>query len=210
MIDTAAESEARVASVAEICNADKPHGTLEVLLDQGAYRHLRVTTHGGLLLSFEIVTWPGALTFQGPGGAWTFGRFFPGNEDMAEYFRDTPVDVPHWAVLLLDYSNPAYIYAGKDRATRYVREAVQAAQNTFPDLAEAVEATFFSPYANADLETEDGFRVSATTFEHDDFRFNVQDWDLKIIDSRFAYACHALSWAIELWSAGKGAVATAV
>lgn len=207
MIDTVAESEARVASVAKVCNADKPHGTLEVLQDQGAYRHLRATTHGGFILWFEVVTWPGALTFQGPSGAWTFGRVV---DDMAEYIKDAPVDVPYWADLLLHHSNPAYVYAGEDRATRYVREAVRAAEDTFPDLAEAVEATFFSPYASADLKTEDGFLVSARTFEHDEFRFDVENWDLKIIDSRFAYACHALSWAIEQWSVGKGAVAAAV
>ncbi|WP_371605028.1 hypothetical protein OG345_42175 (plasmid) [Streptomyces sp. NBC_01220] len=207
MINTAAESEARAARVAEIFNADKAHGSVTVLQDQGAYRHLRATTHGGFLPWFEIATWPGTLIFQGPSGAWTFGR---GVDDMAAYVKDTPVNVPYWADLLLHHSNPAYVYAGKDRATQYIWEAVQTAENTFPDLPEAVEATFFAPYASADLDTEDGFLVSASTFEHDDFRFDVQDWDLKIIDSGFAYACHALSWAIDLWAAGKGAATAAV
>lgn len=210
MFDTVAETEAVVARAGEVFAGDAPRGTVNVLLDQGLYRHLQVTNHEGLTVWFEVVTWPGGLTLHGAPGTFTF--MFPPVKDMLEslnmenetsYFREEPMEarVRRWAAVLASRSTPAFVYAGKGRAGRYLREAVKAAEDQFPDLGPEVEATFFSSYASADMDTEDGFRASAAAFEHDDFRFLVKDWNLKIVDFRFAYACHCLVWAVEQWYA---------
>ncbi|MET8270718.1 hypothetical protein [Streptomyces sp. NPDC005096] len=199
MIDTVAEAEAVVARAAKLFADDKARGIATVLQDEGLYRHLQVRNQHGAW--FEVATWPGALIFHGAPGTYTFTRA----DDMLARFQGEAVQVENWADLLSRYSHPALVYAGKDRAARYLQEAMAAAGEQYPDLAEEVEATFFSEYGSADMETVDGFRACAAAFEHDDFRFPVQDWDLKTIDFRFAYACHALAWAVEQWYAHQPA-----
>lgn len=59
---------------------------LEVLREDGVYRHLRFKRPGTNAYYFDIVTWPGYLTVTGDMGTWTFSRehdmirqFFPSN-----------------------------------------------------------------------------------------------------------------------------------
>ncbi|MEI2602708.1 hypothetical protein V8O11_02645 [Erwinia aphidicola] len=57
---------------------------LEVIRDDGLYRHLRFQRPGTNAYYFEIVTWPGYLTVTGDMGTWTFSRI----ADMFEFFTD--------------------------------------------------------------------------------------------------------------------------
>lgn len=56
---------------------------MEVLLDNGVYRHLRFKRPGSYSFSFDVVTWPGYLAVSGDMGDSMFTRL----HDMFEFFR---------------------------------------------------------------------------------------------------------------------------
>ncbi|MFB8120566.1 hypothetical protein ACFQ6U_14000 [Streptomyces sp. NPDC056465] len=192
-------SAAQIDRVGKIFLADKVRRsvTFDFLQDKGPNRHLWVTCHEGLW--FEVVTWPGCLTFHGTVGGYVFRRF---QDDILSAFQGQ-MEPDRWAGFLANGRDSVLVYAGADRATGYIRDAVKAAEEQYPDLAEQVEATFFSPDASADLKTADGILASAAAFEHDAFRFDTSDWDLYQYDARYLYACHAVAWAVEEWNARR-------
>lgn len=57
---------------------------MEVLHNDGLYRHLRFSQPDNSNLWFEIVTWPDILTIHGDMGTWTFSRI----DDMFRFFRN--------------------------------------------------------------------------------------------------------------------------
>lgn len=56
---------------------------LEVLHDEGLYRHLRCAAPRTYCYGFDIITWPGHLVIAGDIGDWTFQRV----DDMFSFFR---------------------------------------------------------------------------------------------------------------------------
>lgn len=56
---------------------------MQVLLDNGIYRHLRCKQPGSSNRWFDIVTWPGFLAYAGDMGSFVFSRL----PDMFEFFR---------------------------------------------------------------------------------------------------------------------------
>lgn len=57
---------------------------LQVIREDGLYRHLRFKRPGSSAYYFDLVTWPGYLAVTGDMGTWTFSRI----SDMFEFFTD--------------------------------------------------------------------------------------------------------------------------
>lgn len=55
---------------------------LEIIRDDGVYRHLRMQEPGTSCYYYDIITWPGYLTVTGDMGTWTFSRV----HDMFNFF----------------------------------------------------------------------------------------------------------------------------
>ena len=55
---------------------------MEIIRDDGLYRHLRMKQPGTSCYYFDIITWPGYLTVTGDMGTWTFSRI----ADMFDFF----------------------------------------------------------------------------------------------------------------------------
>lgn len=47
---------------------------LEIIRDDGLYRHLRMQQPGNSCYYYDVITWPGYLTVTGDMGTWTFSR----------------------------------------------------------------------------------------------------------------------------------------
>ena len=62
---------------------DTENHTMEILQDEGLYRHLKFTNAGSQCYRFDIHTWPGALCVSGDMGTYVFSRL----PDMFEFFR---------------------------------------------------------------------------------------------------------------------------
>jgi hypothetical protein len=56
---------------------------MEVLREDGVYRHIRFKKPGTGCMHFDLVTWPGYLAYSGDMGCYVFSRL----NDMFEFFR---------------------------------------------------------------------------------------------------------------------------
>jgi hypothetical protein len=56
---------------------------MEVLRDDGVYRHIRFREPGTMMQHFDLITWPGYLCYCGDMGTYVFTRL----EDMFQFFR---------------------------------------------------------------------------------------------------------------------------
>lgn len=74
---------------------DTANHSLEVLLDNGIYRHLKCSNGGSSIYRFDIVTWPGYLAVSRDMGEYMFCRL----EDMFQFFRsrDGGINIGYWA-----------------------------------------------------------------------------------------------------------------
>ncbi len=61
---------------------DTAHHRLEIIRDDGVYRHLRMQQPGTSCYYYDIITWPGYLTVTGDMGTWAFSRCY----DMFNFF----------------------------------------------------------------------------------------------------------------------------
>lgn len=80
----------------EVFLEDVANHKMEVLLDQGIYRHIRFRKPGDSNHWFEIITWPNFLTVAGDMGTWTFSRL----PDMFDFFRSSKemsINPSYWA-----------------------------------------------------------------------------------------------------------------
>lgn len=68
---------------------------LEIIRDDGLYRHLRMKQPGTSCYYFDIITWPGYLTVTGDMGTWTFSRI----ADMFNFFGrwDGEINTGYWS-----------------------------------------------------------------------------------------------------------------
>lgn len=78
---------------------DIANHSMEVLRDDGLYRHLKFTNGGSSVYRFDIITWPGYLAVAGDMGEWVFSRI----PDMFEFFIMDEHDFNHKHVI-----NPGY------------------------------------------------------------------------------------------------------
>ncbi|EPJ7714344.1 hypothetical protein [Citrobacter freundii] len=68
---------------------------MEIIRDDGLYRHLRMKQPGTSCYYFDIITWPGYLTVTGDMGTWTFSRI----NDMFNFFGrwDGEINTGYWS-----------------------------------------------------------------------------------------------------------------
>ena len=80
--------------------------------DDGNSRHLKFRRPGTGCYWFDIITWPGALCFNGDHGCWVFMRL----TDMFEFFRNERGEInrSYWAEKLVS--------CGRDGVKKYDRD----------------------------------------------------------------------------------------
>lgn len=70
--------------------------TMQVLRDDGLYRHLRFRENDSFCMGFDLITWPGGLCYTGDMGTYVFERI----DDMFAFFRredPAQADRYYWA-----------------------------------------------------------------------------------------------------------------
>ena len=78
---------------------DTKNHKMEVLQDEGVYRHLKFTNNGSQCYRFDLHTWPGSLCIDGDMGTYVFRRV----QDMFNFFIMDKHDFNHKHVI-----NPGY------------------------------------------------------------------------------------------------------
>lgn len=188
------------------------HG-IEILRDDGLYRHLRFASSGHSWNQwFEIVTWPGRLAYNGDMGTFVFSRL----EDMFEFFRVRPADekaqlhinVGYWAEKLLavdrDHRNNSEKAYSEDALKGYLEDHVKEWIEEYELDTEQQDQLRFQVEDQILRVAEDGEFAAHQALrefscEIDGRKFELRDtweWDLREYTFRFVWACYAIAWGI--------------
>lgn len=182
---------------------------VEILLDQGVYRHLRCrrVEQPTWLQWFEIHTGPNFLLIRGDMGSVSFSRV----EDMFKFFASDPAKINpyYWAEKIegLDF-------CGSEQARVFDPDLFR--QNLIDSLDgysidEARKAAVIEEIDNYITwsEDENEVRRQVEAFECGDFQFvDVFEVDGKTYRSRYIWLIRAICWAIGQYKQIKATAAT--
>jgi hypothetical protein len=172
---------------------------MEVLLDNGIYRHLkfRNAPPNSWNAWFELVTWPGSLAIHGDMGSWTFAR----TPDMFEFFRSCEglrINASYWCEKVQSESR----FGGPSRKfTAYVFEKnVRSALDDY-DLSDEDKHTVMDALKEEVFgeEHEETARRALQDFTAlRGFRFS-DSWEIegKGYTYHFLWCLYAIVWGIQ-------------
>lgn len=118
---------------------DAAHHRLDIIRDDGIYRHLRMKEPGTSCYYYDIITWPGYLTVTGDMGTWTFCR----THDMFRFFGGWigEINTGYWAekleagagrsgsdLLAREYNHEAFCQSLKESLSEYLEDAEEDQQ----------------------------------------------------------------------------------
>lgn len=201
--------------VLEQFRKDTADHQLEVILDQGMHRHLRLSKPGTSCYSYNVVTWPGYLAVSGDMGGSIFTRL----PDMFEFFREKPRQNEPDAL----YINQSYwaekLHANDGDPKRYesglLRELVKRKYDEFlaeldPPAPDADAEELWSDLEDRVLgaETIEEAIAAMSDFEReelvgvDEFRFHdAWEYASQLTDYEFGFTwrLYAIAHAIRLY-----------
>lgn len=107
---------------------------LEIIRDDGLYRHLRMQQPGTSCYYYDVITWPGYLTVTGDMGTWTFSRI----ADMFNFFGawEGGINTSYWSekleagagcsareLLAKEYDHDAFCRSLKESLSDYLEDS---------------------------------------------------------------------------------------
>lgn len=132
----------------ELFLKDVAQHEMTVLLDQGVYRHLRFKRPESGIAWFDIITWPGRLTYTGDMGTFVFARL----EDMFQFFRTDAradklgINPGYWGEKLQavdrDGQKSSHMRFSADRVREQIEEQIKEWLEDMPEPFEADEEEF--------------------------------------------------------------------
>ncbi|MET9956683.1 hypothetical protein ABZ135_34765 [Streptomyces sp. NPDC006339] len=179
--------------VARFNDATARH-SMTVLHSDGLYRHLRFMNPRTSEYWFDIVTWPGSLTYRGDVGEdYVFTRV----EDMLTFFRSRNGGInPHyWAEKLGGGRRSVREYSETLLRQRVVEQFIEDARwNGVPAGTGKELRTWV---LNDDLSEEYQARRVLEDFAYEGYGFSdLWEWDFHDYKPEFLWACHAIVWGI--------------
>lgn len=201
---------------------------MEVIRDDGVYRHVRFKKPGTSCMHFDLITWPGYLCYTGDMGSYVFSRI----RDMFEFFRtDRQCQLRDGRTLAINPSYWSEKVEARDRdgveefSEDLFRKALKQEFDSHfegrepdDDASEDEKAAFEEKKAEAWEAVEDEILGvdslehegigAACRFEHDGLEF-ADFWDHRLQDYtyRFMWCCFALAWGIQQYDTAKQSAA---
>lgn len=164
---------------------------LEILRDDGLYRHLRFRKPNTGRDGFDLVTWPGFLAYCGDMGDYMFQR----TPDMLAFFRgghDREPPFGYWAEKCVAHDRNGVKEYSPDRAREAIAEWLDDREAT-PSLRKDVEDEILTVLDDG----EDSLRRVIGSFEHQGWSFqDFWEVDLTVCTFRFRFCCYALQWGV--------------
>jgi hypothetical protein len=188
---------------------DTAEHKVNVIRDDGVYRHLRCNKPGTWNMGFDIITWPGYLVITGDVETYVFSRC----EDMFNWFGDDPprreINPGYWSQKLKgdrlgrDISRSYSHEAFSKQMHEWVRMECESAEYDGDEmyeslLREAVDREVLAEYTTYEEEA----RERILDLQHEGIvTGETWEWDLKDYDYFFLWCCHAILWAIREYDA---------
>lgn len=183
---------------------------LQILHEDGLYRHLRFISPGTGIGYFDLVTWPGSLAIRGDIGE---GFIFTREQDMIPWFggltAEGRINADYWSEKLDRGTREVRQVFSDDKFKTYLYEEVERfAEAKGYDLADVradVEAEFESEYTGTtDMAYQfmEGLKYQGDHVAYD-LSEDVETW--LEYDHHFLLACHAILWGVRKYQAEKAA-----
>lgn len=183
--------------------ADVAEHAVQVLRDDGVYRHIMCRKPQRSAYWFEIVTWPGVLTIHGDMGTFTFRRI----DDMFEFFRGKSINPGYWAEKLQAGTNCPRLDIAMEFSFERWAECVRNYRDVdMPNSAwnRALEELI----EQAEGQDEHTVLQSSYDFEHEDRRLDdFFEHTFREYTFHFLWCCHAITWATSAYDAQKAVAA---
>lgn len=201
MSDTEASIESRFLS-------DIKDHNIEIIRDDGVYRHVKARKPGTGCYGFDIITWPGWLCYTGDMGSYTFQRL----EDMFEFFRmKSPrvtddrlqINTGYWAEKVQAADKHGKIEEfNADKFRSKLLEIIEWDGEPKKGLREALHEEVLSAFDDGDeceaRRLADQFEFDGKTVFHD-----IWDYDFRSHTHHFVWCCYAIAWTIREYDALK-------
>lgn len=207
---------------------DTANHAMEVLREDGIYRHLRFKAPGTTCYHFDLITWPGYLCYTGDMGTFVFTRV----RDMLEFFRSKRRSDGRFSI---DHRYWAEKCEGQDKCDGLREFEPEAFKREITVQRRALfvgYGKYMTPQMRRDFWQElEIVKNAANENEHASI-VATQEWSFEInkkshyysgnqrihIDTdefpsckkytlRFLWCCQALAWGIELYDRTKAAEA---
>ncbi|WP_054686485.1 hypothetical protein [Microbacterium sp. No. 7] len=166
--------------------AETEEHEMQILHEDGLYRHLRFQKPGTGIYHWDIITWPGSLAIRGDIGE---GFIFTRERDMLTWFDQN--QAPGWI-------KPDYWAEKLDRGARNVRVF---SREKWAAWLRGDPQRYLPQSAESEVDSVE----EAVTVLDD---FNIQ-WDYEDVESwkdfdfHFLLACHAILWGAKRYHAAK-------
>ena len=192
------------SSIHERFVKDTANHSVNIIRDDGLYRHLRCSNNGSFNYRFDIITWPGFLAYTGDMGCFVFSRI----RDMFEFFGTGKINPCYWSEKLhgVDRINGTKIFS----VGRFQKNVVSCMRNylgieddeTFPEhIIEVLE-----PILSAENEFDCTFAIRDC--DHEAFN-DFFEYDNLEYTHHYIWCCFAIVWAISKYSEIKSTACTA-
>lgn len=168
---------------------DTAQHQMTVLHDDGVYRHIRFQSPATGIYWYELVTWPGRLTFAGDMGTWAFARL----PDMFEFFTG-PINPTYWGEKItagecVAYDRDLVLTHAREIATEYDCQPALVEierQSAFKD--DLHDAAAAMRWLTEDMDKYPGFT-------------DTWEWTLRVYTPHFLWALHGIKHGIEQYRA---------
>ena len=199
--------------------ADVRDHAIQIIRDDGVYRHVRFKRPNSNCMGFELITWPGMLCYTGDMGTYVFSRL----NDMFNFFRMPQdqlfdIDFRYWAEKvegqdkwdgLREWDEDSFkkeIRRQKGRLALAWHKKLK--EDQFEDLMRELDDV-----VNSSDEIEAVQRVRDFHFTYWDDQGEMRSIYLDTDDFpsckkysyRFTWCCHALAWGIAQYDAQRPA-----
>ena len=184
---------------------DVARHTLNILHDDGIYRHLRFQKPNDSDMYFDIVTYPGTLCYSGDMGSFVFARV----NDMLTFFRghhtqgELQVNPHYWAQKVEAVDRHSDITEYSPAKVRAAIDALLDSVEASPELRERV-ADEVLPHA----DDEFGMMSAIRDFDDEDQLFSdfYEGGGHTEYTGRFLWCCYALVWGIRRYDEARLAI----
>jgi hypothetical protein len=197
------QRQAEAAEMFRIDIADPANtATMAVLHEDGLYRHLAFRRPDTSLYWFDLVTWPGHLTFTGDMGCWTFRR----TDDMIGFFATgLGINPGYWAEKCICGPTRAY---DPDSLTEHVADAYRDYADSFgwpltrtrslwAEIQDRVLSQSDDEGAARAALRDFSFASSLTSTERIFFEFyDAWEWELHSFTHQFLWVLYAIRWGV--------------
>lgn len=176
---------------------------MEVLLNQGLYRHLKFNNGGSSTHHFNITTWPGYLCISGDMGSFVFYRL----PDMFQFFRGEKINPDYWSQKLTAVDDQeGYEKFSREAFRGLVLEHIEECFE-FPgdaEKAETIEEVQDNIFPMLTDFNDGGWQAINSLMEFESPYGDFQDsweWDFKEYTYRFIWCLWAVVWGIQQFDA---------